>query len=70
MADVVEPSVDPGPQARAPTETSRDDEPVLPRVTRDEAAGGWGERRDDERLDGERSDDEWYLHERPPHHEG
>lgn len=41
-----------------------DDEPVLPRVTRDEAAGGWGERPDDDRSD------DWYLRERPPHHEG
>jgi hypothetical protein len=38
------------------------DEPELPEVTRDERRVGWGE------DDAQRSD-EWYLRERPPHHE-
>lgn len=48
----------------APRERPRraeDDDPVLPTVTADELAQGWGE------DSGERSDD-WYLRERPPHH--
>ena len=64
MTDVVEPSAEPGQQVRESTDAPVDDEPVLPRVTRDEAAGGWGERPDDDRSD------DWYLRERPPHHEG
>ena len=38
-----------------------DDDPVLPDVTQDELAAGWGDE------PGER-DDEWYRRERPPHH--
>ncbi len=40
------------------------DEPVLPALTRDELDVGWG----DERTASQR-DDEWYLRERPPHHD-
>lgn len=42
-----------------------DPEPVLPNTTQDESAEGWGEL--PERPD---SDEERYLRERPPHHEG
>lgn len=41
-----------------------DDDPVLPQVSRDEQATGWG---DD--PDGGRRDADWYRRERPPHHE-
>lgn len=40
----------------------KDDEPVLPEISRDERDVGWGDE------PGER-DDEWYRRERPPHHE-
>jgi hypothetical protein len=39
------------------------EEPVLPQVSGDERAEGWGE---DPRDD--RRDDDWYRSERPPHH--
>jgi hypothetical protein len=39
------------------------EEPVLPDVSSDELAVGWGDE------PGER-DDEWYQRERPPHHGG
>jgi hypothetical protein len=39
------------------------EEPVLPQVSSDERAEGWGE----DPRDGRR-DDDWYLSERPPHH--
>jgi len=45
-----------------PRPKSTDDRPVLPGVSRDETAEGWGERPD-------QRDDEWYQRERPPHHE-
>ena len=38
-----------------------DDAPVLPEVSRDETAVGWGDEPSER-------DDEWYLRERPPHH--
>jgi hypothetical protein len=41
-----------------------DDEPVLPKTTRDERDGGWG----DDPAEGRR-DEDWYRRERPPHHE-
>jgi len=50
-------------QPSSPADTYR--EPVLPRTTRDETAEGWGE--ESERAD---SDDERYLRDLPPHHEG
>jgi hypothetical protein len=58
---------DDGPESRGRTRRARrtdadDDEPVLPAVTSDERGESWGER------GSERSDD-WYLRERPPHHE-
>ena len=37
--------------------------PVLPDVTDDEGEAGWGDR------DDERERDDWFLRERPPHHE-
>ncbi|MBV9593902.1 MAG: hypothetical protein JO147_08945 [Actinobacteria bacterium] len=57
----IEPS-DAVPRRRRPDRHDGDEGPVLPSVTRDEQNVGWGER-DDER------DDDWYLRERPPHHE-
>ena len=42
-----------------------DDAPVLPDVTEDERAVGWG----DDRGDSEHRDEDWYRRERPPHHE-
>ena len=46
----------------------RDDEkPVLPDITDDERAIGWGEELSDG-SDGRR-DEQWYRRERPPHHE-
>ncbi len=41
---------------------------VLPDITGDEAGAGWGELPD--RPDDRHGDDERYLRERPPHHEG
>jgi hypothetical protein len=41
--------------------TGRDDDPVLPDVSRDDQDVGWGDE------PGER-DDDWYRRERPPHH--
>jgi hypothetical protein len=40
----------------------RDDEPVLPQVTRDERGVGWGDEPAQRDID-------WYENERPPHHE-
>ncbi len=42
-----------------------DVQPVLPRRTQDETGEGWGEL-----SDPPDSDEERYLRERPPHHEG
>jgi hypothetical protein len=50
------------PADKAPPVDSDSDDPVLPDVSRDELDVGWGDE------PGER-DDEWYLRERPPHHE-
>lgn len=36
--------------------------PVLPDITEDERDVGWGDEQPER-------DDEWYLRERPPHHE-
>lgn len=55
-------STDPAERRRR----ERDDEPVLPTVTRDELDEGWGDERG--RGSGER-DEDWYRRERPPHHE-
>ncbi len=49
-----------------PTPVRREEPPVLPSTTRDESAEGWGERGQAEAD----SDDERFLRERPPHHEG
>jgi hypothetical protein len=46
-----------------PDERTESDEPVLPDLTSDERGEGWGEDRDGRR------DEQWYRHERPPHHE-
>lgn len=57
-------TTDDGPAAiRDVAAAVRDEPPVLPRVTRDEAGEGWGERPSPD-------DDDFYLRERPPHHEG
>lgn len=48
-----------------PEGTDRPEPPVLDRITRDEQDEGWGERPTDHEADDER-----YLRERPPHHEG
>lgn len=45
----------------APGEVRPPEPPVLPDVTRNEVDDSWGESADDR--------DEWYLRERPPHHE-
>ncbi|HJQ42529.1 MAG TPA: hypothetical protein VJ831_05560 [Jatrophihabitantaceae bacterium] len=45
-------------------EPDRDDEPVLPKTTRDERDVGWGD--DPEARE---RDEDWYRRERPPHHE-
>lgn len=50
---------------RRPERSDRDDRPVLPEVTEDEHAVGWG----DDRNDREDRDEAWYRRERPPHHE-
>lgn len=41
---------------------------VLPDITGDEVGAGWGESPD--RPDDPDGDDERYLRERPPHHDG
>ena len=40
-----------------------DDEPVLPDLPPDETDVAWGDE------PARRDDDDWYLRERPPHHE-
>ena len=40
----------------------REDEPVLPSVSRDETDEGWGD-------EAGHRDEDWYRRERPPHHE-
>jgi hypothetical protein len=53
----------PGDDRRAPDDgrsAADDDRPVLPDVSRDETAEGWGEPPD-------ARDDDWYRRERPPH---
>jgi hypothetical protein len=57
----VTPGVGRGTAARRAGER-RDDEPVLPVVSRDETREAWGDEHDGR-------DDEWYRRERPPHHE-
>jgi hypothetical protein len=47
-----------------PKETEETDEPSLAQISRDERDEGWGDEPPDTRRD-----DEWYLRERPPHHE-
>lgn len=49
---------DPKPTLRPP---ARDDEPLLPDVSRDELDVGWGDEPSER-------DDDWYRRERPPHH--
>jgi hypothetical protein len=39
----------------------RDDDPVLPDISRDEQDVGWGDEPSER-------DDDWYRRERPPHH--
>ncbi|CAN5676621.1 hypothetical protein BH18ACT7_BH18ACT7_01490 [soil metagenome] len=68
MLVVTDLSGDPRRGRRVSTDQSadrvRDEPPVLPSTPRDESAEGWSERADTE------SDDERFLRERPPHHEG
>ena len=47
---------------RRPDRPDRDERPVLPEITEDERALGWGDERNER-------DEEWYRRERPPHHE-
>jgi hypothetical protein len=47
---------------RPGTSRDKDDEPVLPDVSRDETDVGWGD-------EPGRRDDDWYRRERPPHHD-
>ena len=56
-------------QARRPDPATPEpaDEPVLPEITDDERAVGWGD--DYGEGSAERRDAEWYRRERPPHHE-
>lgn len=51
----------PAPPARG-SDRAKDDDPVLPDVSRDETNVGWGD-------DAGERDDDWYRRERPPHHE-
>ena len=56
------------PATRRPAQRGPEDEPVLPRRGHDESGPGWGDRPEDAHDDA--NDDERYLRERPPHHEG
>ncbi len=47
---------------RRPERPDRDERPVLPEITEDERALGWGDERNER-------NEEWYRRERPPHHE-
>lgn len=64
MVEPVDPRRGRGEPSDEATGPRRGQPPVLPSTTSDETAEGWGERADAP------SDDERFLRERPPHHEG
>jgi hypothetical protein len=50
------------PSSPAPAAHRQSSDPVLPRRSSDERELGWGDEAPD-------YDDDWYLEQRPPHHE-